>query len=248
MDRDGAVIVSEPFAFQNEVKVGDTLILPTDKGKANFPVAGIYYDYGSDLGVVTMKHETYTRWWSDSGLSGIAVYVEEGTDIEDFMNQVRSLTNADLQVRTNRMLREKSIEIFDRTFMIANVLQFLAVAVAFIGVLSALMAIQLERSRELAILCAIGFTPRQTGFLVILQSALAGACAGILSLPLGSVLAWTLIYIINQRSFGWTLRFETNTSVFLEAVLLAFAAALVAGLYPALKLSARSPAAALREE
>jgi putative ABC transport system permease protein len=248
LDRDGAVIVSEPFAFQNEVKVGDTLILPTDKGKANFPVAGIYYDYGSDLGVVTMKHETYTRWWNDSGLSGIAVYVEEGTDIEDFMNQVRSLTNADLQVRTNRMLREKSIEIFDRTFMIANVLQFLAVAVAFIGVLSALMAIQLERSRELAILCAIGFTPRQTGFLVILQSALAGACAGILSLPLGSVLAWTLIYIINQRSFGWTLRFETNTSVFLEAVLLAFAAALVAGLYPALKLSARSPAAALREE
>ena len=164
------------------------------------------------------------------------------------MKLVRGLSKADLLVRTNRALREKSIEIFDRTFLIANVLQLLAIAVAFIGVLSALMAIQLERSRELAILCACGFTPRQIGSLVMLQSAVAGLCAGILSLPLGSVLAWTLIHIINQRSFGWTLRFELDASVFAEAVALALIAAVVAGVYPALKLAAKPLAAALREE
>ncbi len=248
LDQGGAVIVSEPFAFQNNMNVGNKLILPTDRGRASFSIVGIYYDYGSDLGTVTMTYDTYRKWWNDAGLSGIAVYVREGTDLEHFMKQVRGLTNADLLVRTNRTLRERSVEIFDRTFLIANVLEFLAVAVAFIGVLSALMAIQLERSRELAILGAVGFTPCQIGFLVMLQSALAGLCAGIFSLPLGNILAWALIYVINQRSFGWTLRFELNTPAFVEAILLALTAALVAGVYPALKLSATPLAAGLREE
>jgi putative ABC transport system permease protein len=195
-----------------------------------------------------MTHKTYLRWWNDTKLSGVAVYLNSDTDIEHFMSRVRNLSAGDLRVRTNRTLRERSIEIFDRTFLIANVLQLLAIAVAFIGVLSALMAIQLERSREMAILRAGGFTPRQMGVLVMLQSGVTGLCAGILSLPLGIVLAWTLIHIINQRSFGWTLRFVLYAPVCLEAVLLALSAALVAGAYPALKLSTSPLAAALREE
>jgi len=132
--------------------------------------------------------------------------------------------------------------------VIANVLQLLAVVVAFIGVLSALMAIQLERRRELAILRAGGFTPRQMGLLVVLQSSVTGFCAGILALPLGGIMAWTLIYIINRRSFGWTLRFELDAHVFVEAVILALVAAVIAGLYPAIKLAATPLASALREE
>jgi putative ABC transport system permease protein len=243
-----AVLVSEPFAFRHEVEMGDTLMLPTDRGEREFAVAGIFYDYGSDLGTVTMTHEAFTRWWDDPHLSGIAVFLNEKADIEAFMDRVRHLSDGELQVRTNRTLREKSIEIFDRTFVIATVLQLLAVAVAFIGVLSALMAIQLERGRELAILRAGGFTPRQMGSLVVLQSAVTGFCSGLLSLPLGGVLAWVLIYIINRRSFGWTLRFDLDASVFLQALGIALAAAVVAGLYPALKLAFGPLAAALREE
>jgi len=248
MDKGVAVIVSEPFAFRHEVKVGDAVELPTDKGKKTFSVAGIYYDYGSDLGTVTMIHDAYTHLYNDNKLSGISVFLDEGADMELFMDRVRSLSQGDLIVRTNRTLREKSIEIFDRTFVIANVLQLLAVVVAFIGVLSALMAIQLERRRELAILRAGGFTPRQMGLLVVLQSSVTGFCAGILALPLGGIMAWTLIYIINRRSFGWTLRFELDAHVFVEAVILALVAAVIAGLYPAIKLAATPLASALREE
>jgi putative ABC transport system permease protein len=248
LDRGGAVMISEPFAFRNEVAVGDTLKLPTDEGPRSFEVMGIYHDYGSDIGTVTMIHDEYVRWWKDDRLSGIAVFLEEGANIEAFMDRVRALSEADLNVRTNRTLRETSIEIFDRTFVIANVLQLLAVAVAFIGVLSALMAIQLERRRELAILRAGGFTPRQMGSLVVLQSTVTGLCAGVLALPLGSVLAWALIYIINRRSFGWTLRFELDSTIFLQALVLALAAAVAAGIYPAIKLSRAPLATALREE
>ncbi len=45
--------------------------------------------------------------------------------------------------------------------MITGVLRLLAMIVAFIGVLAALMALQLERRRELGVLRANGLTPGQ---------------------------------------------------------------------------------------
>jgi putative ABC transport system permease protein len=122
------------------------------------------------------------------------------------------------------------------------------VAVAFIGILSALMALQFERSRELAVLRASGLTPGQLFGLVTLQTGIMGFLAGLLSLPLGKVLAWVLIYVINRRSFGWTLQFQFLPEILLQALLLALAAALAAGLYPSMKMAGTSPALALREE
>ncbi|MFH2002588.1 MAG: FtsX-like permease family protein [Planctomycetota bacterium] len=248
MEEDGAVIVSEPFAYRYNMGVGDSVELPTDRGRQSFAVAGVYYDYGSDLGLVTMAHPAYLRFFDDPLLSGISVFLEPGTDEEQFMDRVRALTKGELLVRTHRVLRDSSIRIFDRTFVVANVLQLLAVIVAFIGILSALMAIQLERSRELAILRANGLTPRQMGLLVMGQSTLTGLLAGILSLPLGTILAWVLVSVINERSFGWTLRFDPQAVIFVEALALAILAAAAAGIYPALKMAATPLATALREE
>ena len=46
----GAVIVSEPFAFRRGVGAGGSVTLPTDRGPQAFPVAGVFFDYGSDRG------------------------------------------------------------------------------------------------------------------------------------------------------------------------------------------------------
>ena len=119
---------------------------------------------------------------------------------------------------------------------------------AFIGVLSALMALQLERARELGVLRANGLTPRQVWHLVTAQTGLMGLVAGLLALPVGLVMAVVMIYVINRRSFGWTLSMAVPPEVLAQAVLLAVAAAVLAGLYPAWKMARTSPAVALREE
>ncbi len=67
-------------------------------------------------------------------------------------------------------------------------------------------------------------------------------------MPVGLALAAIMIFVINRRSFGWTIRMEVDPVILLEAVLLALAAALLAGLYPAWKMARTSPALALREE
>jgi putative ABC transport system permease protein len=84
--------------------------------------------------------------------------------------------------------------------------------------------------------------------LVSAQTGLMGLVAGALAVPVGLVLASMLIHVINKRSFGWTLRMEVTPGLLAQAVLLALAAAVLAGLWPSYKMSKASPALALREE
>jgi putative ABC transport system permease protein len=151
-------------------------------------------------------------------------------------------------IQSNRDLRRSALEVFDRTFAITMALRLLATIVAFIGVLSALMALQLERSRELGLLRATGITPRELWRLTLFETGLMGAMAGLLAVPLGLILAIILIYVINLRSFGWTIQMVLDPGYFVQALLVAIVAALAAGVYPALRVSRMAPARALREE
>jgi putative ABC transport system permease protein len=138
--------------------------------------------------------------------------------------------------------------VFDRTFAITRALQFLAVLVAFVGVLSALLSLQLDRQRDVGVLRAIGLTGRQLWGLMMLETGLIGVMAGLLAMPTGLTLSFILIYIINKRSFGWTLQLDLAAFPFVEALLIALVAALLAGVYPARRLSGMEPIEALRFE
>lgn len=247
---EGELLISEPFAYRHDLEVGSMLALKTDNGMREFRVAGVYYDYASDQGLVTMYHTHFKKHWNVKGVSGISAYVKEGFDLNTLKEKIQMLDTDGQQivVRSFKFLRDTSIEIFDRTFLVAKVLQLLSVIVAFIGILSSLMSLQLERKRELGILRANGLLPSQLFGMVGIQTVMMGLTAGLLALPLGNVLAAILVYIINKRSFGWTMQFDLIPSIMIEAILLSLFAAILAGLYPAYKMSITSPANALREE
>ncbi len=244
------VMVSEPYAFLYNVDVGDTLEIVTKTGPTPFEVGAIYYDYASDLGLVQMTRSRYDIHFDDPLVSGLAVYVETGLDPSAITEDLRTRTASiqGLNIRSNRDLRQASLDVFDQTFTVTTVLRLLAILVAFVGVLTALMALQLERSRELAVLRANGMTPGQVGRMITVQTSSMGLLAGILSVPLGLVLAWLLIYVINQRSFGWTLQFQIDGAILLQAVLLAIVAAALAAIYPAISMGKTNPTEALRTE
>ena len=139
-----------------------------------------------------------------------------------------------------------TLAVFDRAFAITSALQLLAAIVAFVGVLSALLSLQLERARELGLMRAVGLTVQQLRALVLLETGLMGSIAGLLAVPTGTALAIILIFIINRRSFGWTMSLHADPVVFIQALLLAVVAALLAGLYPAIRLGRMAAAEALR--
>jgi putative ABC transport system permease protein len=247
----GGVIISEPLANRLGLPLhSGKLALYTDAGLREFPVLGIYYDYSSTQGIALMPLDVYRKYWQDGSITAIALRLAPNANIERITQdlQTRLAPIQGLLIRPNQVLRSEVLNVFDRTFAITGALQLLATIVAFIGVLSSLLSIELERQRELGILRAIGLTVRQLWQLLLLETGLMGATAGILAIPTGYTLAIILVYIINRRSFGWTLQMLVLPEPFLQAMAVAIIAALLAGIYPALRLGKIVTAEALRSE
>jgi putative ABC transport system permease protein len=251
LNRGEGVIISEALILrENLPQPPQTITLETPEGDRAFPVLAVFYDYSSDRGTVILDNDLYEPLWHDDRIASLGLFVAPGVSVEATVNAIRQgfQSQQSLLVSSNRSLREDSLVIFDRTFAITNALRLLAVVVAFIGVLSTLMSLQLERTRELGILRATGMTPRQLGTLTLLETGLMGTLAGVFAMPLGFALAWILIYVINVRSFGWTLQMALEGRYFWQALMVAIVAALLAGLYPALQLGRMNIAAAIRQE
>jgi len=246
------VQVSEPFANKYGITPqNNRLLLRTDQGERAFQVVAVYYDYASDAGVIVMRGETYRRYWQDAQISSLALYVNPAqvSDLGAFVDQLRRrFAGRDLVISANRELRADALAIFERTFTITGALNLLATVVAFIGVLSALMALQIERTRELGMLRANGMTLRQLWRMTLLETGLMGGTAGLLAMPTGFLLALILVYIINLRSFGWTIRLDLQWETFAQAMGVAVISALLAAIYPMLRLGRLEIARAVREE
>lgn len=240
----GGVLISEPLANRlGQKRAGGAVRLFTGQGWQSFPVIGIYYDYASSEGTVLMAMDVYRSWWQDDALTALALRLEPGVSAEAVSQGLQDHLSGTqhVLVRPNQVLRGEVLEVFDRTFAITVALRVLATVVAFIGVLNALLLLQLEKQREVGILRALGLTGGQLWQLVMVETGLMGLAAGLFSMPAGYALAVILVYIINRRSFGWTLQMDIRPETFLQALAIALAAALLAGIYPSLKMS-RMPA------
>ncbi len=250
LDRQRAVLVTEPHARRNALSVGDTLTLPSPAGDLEFRVVGIFRDYRTSDSALLISYDVFSEIWGDQAPTGVGVYVAENADRDALGTALDSFARrrGATRVAPNAEIRRATLEIFDRTFAITSVLRWLAGLVAFFGILSALLALQLERSREVATLRAIGFTRTQAGGNALVQTTLLGLVSGLFALPLGVVLAALLIYVINQRSFGWSMGFVVEPRQLVTGVALAVLAAFLAGLYPARRLAAQPIARGLRGE
>jgi len=249
------VLISEPLANKNRYSVGDNIKLYTDKTEVSFRIIGIYRDYTTDQGVISMSRKTYAQHWLNPAISSFGLYLNPGVFTDVYINRLRNQLNLEnpdimraLNVRSNESIRTQSLEIFDQTFAITHVLRLLTIIVAFIGILSAFMALQLARGREFATLRVIGLTPKQLWFCLLFETSFMGLMAGLLAIPLGLLLSIILILVINIQSFGWSMAISANSVDLLQAVMLSITAALLAGLYPAYKMSKAAPAQSLRND
>ncbi len=248
--RNGQIMISEPLANRIGLVPGDSLRLPTPAGDIDFSVAAIFRDYASEHGRLFMDLSVYRNYWQDPEVDTLALFTATA-DQRQRLTEVATERLADryaLEFTDARAIYRESMAVFDRTFRITEVLRVLSILVAFIGILSALMAVQLERRKEFAVLRAIGLTRSQVSLLIMLESAILGVLAALVSIPTGMAMAWVLTDVIQLRAFGWTMPFIVNPGPLWFTLLLGLLAALLASLYPAWQASRGHPAAQLRED
>jgi putative ABC transport system permease protein len=248
LERGTGVLASERLLFGRGLSVGDELELPSPSGIQRLPIVGAFRDFNTGEPAIVMALERYRRDWRDDELTGVGIDLGVDADAARAESAIRSLVGNAGRVRSSARLEELSLAVFDRTFQVTEVLRVLAGIVAFLGILSALLAIELERARELSVLRTLGFTPAGLGATLLTQTGLLGLAAGLAALPIGTGLALLLVHVINRRSFGWSMDFVLTPQALVSGVSLAVVAALLAGIYPAWRASRIELGAALRED
>lgn len=227
------VFVTEPYSRRAGLSVGDKLTLTTPSGSRDLEVLGVYYSYAPDRNLALVDYSILRKVYDDAEWSGLGLFVKPGTDHGMLVSELRGLFGDQVQVRATGSLKRLALEIFERTFTVTEVLRILALGVAFMGVFISLLALSYERSQEVRVLRALGFSKREFTILSVGQSLALGVASGLFSLPLGVVLSQVMISVINRRAFGWTIAFEFDSQAPVLGFTLAVLASLAAGFYPA---------------
>jgi putative ABC transport system permease protein len=228
------IIVSEPFTSKHHVKAGDTITLALGEARPQFRIADVYYDYSSERGEILMDRATLLRYLPDPAPTNLAIYVAPGVDVETVRREVlQAAAGHRLLIFSDREIRGEAIRIFDRTFAITYALDAIAVIVAVIGVAGALLALVIDRRRELGLMRFLGAAAGQIRRLILMESAMLGLLANVAGALLGYLLSLILIFVINKQSFGWTIRFHWPIAVLLGGLTFVYIATVLAGLYPA---------------
>ena len=244
------VIVSETFAERYRLSEGDEVVIHPPGKTLRLRIAGVYYDYTTDGGLLVMDWDLFRRLWQDPWMNSVLIYLAPGADSEAVRRTIlgRLSLRDSLLIFSNRGLKQRILEIFDQTFAITYGLEAIALLVSVLGVLNALLASTLERTREIGILRSTGFA--QGGILrsILWEAGLMGGLANLLGTLAGLGLSLILIHVINKQSFGWTIQFSFPGRLIVEYALLTLGASLAAGFLPAWRASRLPIAEAVRYE
>ena len=243
-------IISESFALKHKVGVGDSLFMETPNGSARLQVVAVYYDYSRERGYIIIDRSIFIKYYGDTDVNSFVIYLSNKNEIENVRQELLKTLGADynLVIRSNPELKKNVLEIFDKTFAITYSLEIIAGGVALLGLFNTLIALILERKREIGIIRFIGGFQDQVKRMVLIESGILGFIGSIMGVVAGGVVSYILIFVINKQSFGWTIQIHFPYIFVLLSLVLFWAVSLIAGLYPARLAVRLNPKEAVRVE
>ncbi len=196
---------------------------------ATFFIAGVWRDYVRQTGAITLDSAAYQRLTGDTRISDLALWPADGVDMAALQSRIRSAaqqasaaapagsTNSGtanhsvdgnpplVEFVSAQSIRERSLQIFDRSFAVTYWLQAVAIGIGLFGVAASFSAQVLARRKEFGLLAHLGLTRRQILAVVAGEGAAwtgIGAIAGVL---LGLAVSVVLVHVVNPQSFHWTM-------------------------------------------
>jgi putative ABC transport system permease protein len=237
-----AGFVSEQLARRLSITIGDLIDVPSPGGNWALEVVGIYADYGNPKGQVAVNFAALTRRFPGIPQTRLGLRVVPA-EIPALMSALQDKFGLDgRNLIDQATLKADSTRIFNRTFAVTAALNAFTLGVAGVALLTSLLTLGNSRLPQLAPLWAIGITRRQLASIELLKTMSVALITTLLALPLGLLVAWCLIAVVNVKAFGWRLPFHVFPLQLLELVGVAMMAALFAALFPALKLARMQPA------
>jgi putative ABC transport system permease protein len=241
-----AGFVSEQLARRMNLSLGDRIEVAAPGGNWTLEVVGIYADYGNPKGQVAVNFAGLTRRFPDIPQTRLGLRVAPAA-VPALISALRDKFALDgHNLLDQATLKAESLRIFNRTFAVTAALNVFTLGVAGIALLTSLLTLSNSRLPQLAPLWAIGITRQRLAGIELLKTMSVALITTLLALPLGLLVAWCLIAIVNVKAFGWRLPFHVFPLQLLELLGVAMLASLLAALLPVLKLARMQPAALIQ--
>jgi putative ABC transport system permease protein len=241
-----AAFASEQLALRLKLSIGDTIEVPTPTGNWKIRLIGIYADYGNPKGQIAANFDALTRHFPNIPLTRIGLLANR-TAVPALMLGLQEKFGLDEHNLIDQAtLKAESKRIFNRTFAVTAALNAFTLGVAGIALLTSLLTLGNSRLPQLAPLWAVGITRRQLAMIELLKTMSVALITALLALPLGLLVAWCLIAVVNVKAFGWRLPFHVFPLQLAELLGVAMTASLVAAAIPILKLARLQPAALIK--
>jgi putative ABC transport system permease protein len=241
-----AGLISEQLARRLKLVIGDSVAVPAPGGTWTLEVVGIYADYGNPKGQIAVNFAALTRRFPGIPLTRLGLRADPAA-VPALMSALQDKFGLDGRNLVDQAtLKAESTRIFNRTFAVTAALNAFTLGVAGVALLTSLLTLANSRLPQLAPLWAIGITRRQLAAIELLKTMSVALITALLALPLGLLVAWCLIAVVNVKAFGWRLPFHIFPWQLFELLGVAIAASLIAALIPVLKLARMQPAALIK--
>ncbi|MEU5696059.1 FtsX-like permease family protein [Actinosynnema sp. NPDC020468] len=196
---DGTIAVGEDYAQQQGLKVGSTAKLETDSGSGDLEVVAVVKGQRMSDGFVTLP----TAFRVDPAKGGYdSVLIKLKPGVADGRAQVEKVTDAsplavlDSAAETKAQLGTQ----LDQVLAFIWALIGLAVVIALFGIANTLTLSVLERTRESALLRALGLTRGQLRLMLVVESVLMALMGAAIGMVLGVGFGWVLTEALSQSS------------------------------------------------
>ena len=241
-----AALVSEQLARRLHLSVGDRIEVSASGGNWPLDVVGIYADYGNPKGQIAVNFAALTRRFPEIPLTrmGLRVAPPKIPALISALQEKFALD--DRNVADQATMKAELTRIFNRTFAVTAALNAFTLGVAGVALLTSLLTLANSRLPQLAPLWAIGITRRQLAAIELLKTMSVALITTIFALPLGLLVAWCLLAVVNVKAFGWRLPFHVFPLQLLWLTGVAMAAALAASALPVIRLARMQPASLIR--
>ena len=239
---DGALI-NEQLYRRAGLSLGDTVALPNGWQE---DVVGIYSDYGNPAGQVMVGLAALTARYPDVPRLRHAVRIAPDA-APSLAEEIRAEFGLPLSNVVNQEdVKRFSLRVFERTFVVTSALNVLTLGVAAFAMLTSLLTLSTMRLPQLAPVWALGLTRQRLARLEWLRAVLLALLTWLVAVPVGLVLAWVLLAVVNVEAFGWRLPMRVFPTEWLLLALWAALAALLAAALPGRRLARIPPAELLK--
>lgn len=184
----------------------------------------------------------------DACVEHITLHLDRGADVATIVQQARQLLpQVPMSKRGTTDIRDYLLRDVDRDFVLFDLLLFLMLVLAGVGLLNGMTIAALGRVRELGVLRALGLGRKALGGSFLLEAAIVALLSSVLSIALAGPMGYVLVMGMNKVA-ALDAPVTLPLRWFGLAPLFALGVSLCAGIVPAVRATRQSPSESVRYE